>query len=407
MTQAASRPARSAAPPSPAHNAPVRLGPTAAESDRVADDDRLAALAALAAGTAGSATAALHLAVEVGADLPRPGAGATARRWSVLATLGAADLTAARVAEAHLDALAILAEAGLEAGLRAGGGRDGDAGNGGTADLLGAGPDSSWGVFAAEGPGVRVDARHLDDGVLDSTEAAGAQAWVLDGTKPWCSLAGRLSHALITAHTPDGRRLFAVRLQDPSVRVHPDVWVSRGLVDVPSGPVDLVDAPAVPVGAAGWYLERPGFAWGGMGVAACWYGGAVGVARALRRAVAQPGSRGSDQVGQMHLGAVDAALFGARCALQAAAAAIDAGRADGPAGAALALRVRAVVANAAQTALDRAARGLGPAPLALDEEHARRVADLQIYLRQHHAERDDAALGRLVAEGADGAGVTG
>jgi hypothetical protein len=36
---------------------------------------------------------------------------------------------------------------------------------------------------------------------------------------------------------------------------------------------------------------------------------------------------------------------------------------------------------------------LGPAPLAFDEDHARRVADLELYLRQHHAERDLARLG--------------
>ncbi|WP_244255972.1 hypothetical protein [Rathayibacter sp. VKM Ac-2760] len=44
----------------------------------------------------------------------------------------------------------------------------------------------------------------------------------------------------------------------------------------------------------------------------------------------------------------------------------------------------------------RAGRALGPAPLALDAEHAKRVADLALYVRQHHAERDDAALGRAV-----------
>jgi hypothetical protein len=40
---------------------------------------------------------------------------------------------------------------------------------------------------------------------------------------------------------------------------------------------------------------------------------------------------------------------------------------------------------------------LGPGPLAHDETHAARVADLTLYVRQHHAERDLAALGRLVA----------
>ena len=58
-------------------------------------------------------------------------------------------------------------------------------------------------------------------------------------------------------------------------------WVARGLAAVDSGPVDFADVPATAVGAPGWYLERPGFAWGGIGVAAVWFGGAVGIARRL------------------------------------------------------------------------------------------------------------------------------
>ena len=44
----------------------------------------------------------------------------------------------------------------------------------------------------------------------------------------------------------------------------------------------------------------------------------------------------------------------------------------------------------------RVGNALGPGPLALDREHAQRVADLQVFVRQHHAERDLAALGELV-----------
>lgn len=46
--------------------------------------------------------------------------------------------------------------------------------------------------------------------------------------------------------------------------------------------------------------------------------------------------------------------------------------------------------------MDRTGRALGAGPLSHDEEHGRRVADLTVYLRQHHAERDLAALGGLV-----------
>jgi hypothetical protein len=55
--------------------------------------------------------------------------------------------------------------------------------------------------------------------------------------------------------------------------------------------------------------------------------------------------------------------------------------------------VRAVVAGATEEIITLADRALGPAPLTTDAAHAGRVADLRIYLRQHHAERDLARLG--------------
>jgi alkylation response protein AidB-like acyl-CoA dehydrogenase len=309
---------------------------------------------------------ALELAAELTEVVPVPGGGRTAERWTLLATLAAADLTIARVVEAHLDAVAILAEA-RQAGVSP------------------AGPArlerATWGVFAAEGPGARLVA-HQEGG-----------SWVLDGTKPWCSLAGRLSHALVTAHVDDGRRLFAVALDDSGVRVEPRAWHARGLVDVPSGPVRFDSVRAWPVGETGWYLRRPGFAHGGVGVAACWFGGAVAVARSMAEAASR---RPPDQLATWHLGMVDLALQGCRTAFADAAPRVDRGEADGAVGEVLALRVRSAVAEAAEQVLTHAGHALGPAPLALDETHARRVADLTLYLRQHHAERDVARLGELL-----------
>lgn len=326
-----------------------------------------------AAAVAGRSDRALPLAASVGSWLPQPAAGQTLMRWRALTALAIGDLTAARVIEAHTDALSILAEAAAEPAV---------------ADValaeVDAGPGSTWGVFAAEGPGVRVEAKWDGD------------RWLLTGIKPWCSLADRLSHALITAHTGDGsRRLFAINLRVPTVRSGDDGWIARGLSDVPSGPIELTNCAAVPVGPDGWYLRRPGFAWGGIGVAACWFGGAIGLGRTLRAAAL---AKAPDQIGAMHLGAVDVALFGADTILTAAAAAVDEGRASGQDGVLLALRVRTAVAGACEETLARTGHSLGPAPLARDERHARRVADLELYLRQHHAERDQAALGRVVLD---------
>lgn len=315
-------------------------------------------LAERARAAAGDVTAALALAARIGDELPTPGAGRTLQLWSALATVAAVDLTVARVLEPHLDALAILSQAGVS-------------------------PEpGTWGVFAAEGPGEPLRA------------TGGDPTYELNGRKHWCSLAARLDRALISARVGDERQLFAVDLHAPGVSQEKGTWVARGLADVDSGPVDLEGVPATPVGDPGWYLARPGFAWGGLGVAAIWYGGAVGVARRL---LAGAATREPDQIASMHLGAVDGALHAARCGLAEAASAIDAGRIDGTDGAMAALRVRQVVALAAEDVLGRAAHGLGPGPLATDEDHARRVVDLELYLRQWHAERDQAALGREIA----------
>jgi len=323
----------------------------------------------LAEGAAGSLAVAIEVARGSGGPVPLPGGGHTARRWEFLARLGAADLSVARVVEAHLDALAILAEAGA------------DHAGSGAVDVSG-GADT-WGVFAAEGKGVSAHAARTADG------------WRLSGVKPWCSAASALDRALVTARTPSGSGLFAIDLHAEGVVVQRDTWFARGLVDVGSGPVELHDVPAVPVGEPGWYVQRDGMAWGGMGVAACWFGGAVGVARQLWQAADE---RAPDDIALMHLGAVDATLDLTRTRLAVAAAQVDAGAASGLAGRIVAQRVRGAVARCVDEVLLRAGHGLGPGPLALDDDHARRVADLQLYVRQHHAERDDVATGRLLLE---------
>ena len=247
-------------------------------------------------------------------------------------------------------------------------------------------------MYAAEGGTARLRAQ--PDPSLDPQAP---NAWQLDGTKPWCSLADVVDHALVTAWIDEDQRgLFAVSLRQPGVtaQAQPGTWVSHGLRSVRSTPTSYRSADATLVGAPGWYLQRDGFAWGGIGVAAIWFGGAVGIERRLRR---QATEREPDQIGWAHLGTVDATLHAARSVLLESADEIDRGRANGPAGALLALRVRQVVADAVETTIRVADHALGPGPLAFEDEHATRVADLRVYVRQHHAERDTAALGRAAA----------
>ena len=358
----------------------VVIDPFAAETN----EGQLDSLHERAVTAAGDRSAEFEIARELGRASPGR---RTRAAFDVLATLAAADVTVARVVEPHLDALGILAECPERVDL----------------DAIGANDSSTWGVFAAEASGLRLDAREAPGG-----------GWVLTGTKPWCSLADELSHALVTAHTPAGRRLFAVALQQPGVVAHPERWAARGLPRVPSGPVDFTEVPAVAVGAAGWYLDRPGFERGGVGVAACWYGGAVGLARRARVAVRL---RPDDDIAALHLGRVGAALLAARSVLADAARALDEwgddaaddGRdedpATGPVGdhdpgrdaALLAQLIRSVVRRECELVLRECAHLLGPAPYATEPEVAARAADLELYLRQDHAERDEARAGRMLA----------
>lgn len=320
--------------------------------------------------TSGRTEGSLALARTLGRELPGPGKGRTAELWSVLTATARTDLAVVRIIEPHLDALAILDQAGM-------------------ADRV---PDgSTWGVWAAEGPGEPLRATECDEG------------WRLTGTKHWCSLAADLSHAVVTAHVDGGRRAFAVALGPGVIPGSDEAWVPAGLHDVPTVAVSFEDVPAEPVGGVDWYLTRPGFAWGGMGVAAAWLGGALGVADLLWHqslARSAPGSpRPLDQVGEAHLGRVAATLHAARLTLADAADRIDAGEAEGAAGAQLALLVRRTVARAAESVLDEVGRATGPGPLTGDAEHVRRVAALTVYIRQEHGERDAAALGRSLLEG--------
>ena len=348
---------------------PVRLATGSASADGpLTDRLDLVELAAGAGALVGKPVAdALAWAVGVGRQAPLPGSGATLERWELLATVAAVDLTLARVLEPHLDALAVLAEAPDQGAP--------------------APADATYGVWAAEAPHARLEAVR-DDG------APGG--WTLSGRKPWCSLAGDVSHGLVTAWVGEqDRAMFAVATRQPGVVVEEGTWSAYALAGVTTSTLALDGVPAAPVGPVGWYLDRPGFAWGGAGVAAVWYGGAVALARRLHD---QCRTRTPDQVALVHLGAVDAALTAARSVLVLAAAEVDAGRATGADGALLAARVRQVVADAAEEVSHRLGHALGPGPLAHEAGHARRVADLALYLRQHHAERDQAALGAALLD---------
>ena len=161
-------------------------------------------------------------------------------------------------------------------------------------------------------------------------------------------------------------------------------------VDTRTVDFDLgVDADDI-VGTDDWYLQRPGFWHGAVGVAASWAGCADGIVRRLAT------HWKDDAHASAHLGAIDAQLWSMRTVIDAAGHEID----DEPVGTAAsrqrrALRVRHLVDAAVGEIIGRTMRALGPAPLAHMPDVHRHIAEADIYRRQSHAERDLEVLGAL------------
>lgn len=326
----------------------------------------LSAVLPMRAGDAAARGALLRALVRDGlAELPQPGGGATLERWRALAAVAAHDLSLVKLYEGHADALAILAEAGEPAPAR----------------------DRTWGMWAAEAPGASVAFGPVGEG------------WSLSGTKAWCSGARHLDAALLTVWRSDGAGPFLARvdLRQAGVSFNDANWQATGMRASDSVDVNFDRVPAQLVGSDRFYLDRPGFWQGGIGIAACWHGGACAVAEALRQRTIDAGD-GAGWHRLMALGAVDRVLSANAALLREAAAWVDAHpRANAQA---WALRTRAAADSACEVVLRHATRALGATPLCRDAGFAQLAADLPVFVRQCHGDRDLAALGeRVVAQG--------
>jgi hypothetical protein len=156
--------------------------------------------------------------------------------------------------------------------------------------------------------------------------------------------------------------------------------------------VEFRDVSAQAIGEPGQYLSRTGFWAGAIGVAACWHGGTAAVAESLRPVAESK----LDAHMLVHIGAVYAALLQNKSVLREAARTIDLDPAADVA--VLARAVRYSIERNAVAVMDRVGRALGPRPLAYDQRHVTAVHDLEVYIRQDHAERDLESLGRGVVD---------
>ena len=284
-------------------------------------------------------------------DLPLPGEGRSAERFLSLYEFGLADLSTARLAEAHTDAVAILAESGHSKSHR-----------------------SLYGVWASDGVGSEL---HL-------TETAGG--FTLDGSKRYCSGAPIVDRALVTAHTIGGVALIDTSLHADGIRVTHGAWASPAFADTGTATVEFHGTPVCRdaiIGPVNWYLARRGFWLGAVGPASCWAGGAAGLVRAARKL------RRKSSHSRAQLGALEANDWAARAFLQEAGRQIDSSVDESVDDARLrSIKVRHLIERLCTDTLDRFGRATGPQLLAFDAAVAQRHAELSLYIRQCHAEQD-------------------
>lgn len=368
-------------------------------------------------------------------DLPRPGHGSTVARWRMLGLVASDDLALAKLYESHTDARAILAEleplgsmrgpkpaaapvltevvapadlpsqsgqSGLSDGAlgaaAASSGVSGTGGGGGGGGVGSSGASVSvspaYAVWAAEAPDARVDASRAADGRV-----------VLQGRKAWCSGASDVQRALLTVWMSDGSGpwLADVDLRQRGVHRDDSAWAAVGMAGTGTASVSFDQVPARLLGREGAYLHRPGFWQGGAGVAACWHGALEALAEALRLATSI--RQGEAWHLQLAMGQVDALLSANAALLREAAAWID--RHPGADARAWTLRVRTATDETAQQVIRAVTQALGPGPFCRHAHLARLMADLPVFLRQSHGDRDLAALGALSvqAEDIDAAGA--
>jgi len=278
---------------------------------------------------------------------------------SGLLALGRTDVPLSRLAEGHLDALRILDQAERQ-------------------------PQSGalYGVWASRSQRTGVAVTRTDGALL------------LDGTIRFASGAGVLDRALVPVWLDADSHLL-LDLTVLELPVDTSHWATAAMEVSQSHTVAIsqmrVD-PMAQVGPVNFYLSRPAFFPGGVGVAACWAGGAARLADLLLARITDPALPVL-----LRLGRVRAQLAAAGAAVTTAAQRLTTVLADPNEDLtlirAVSTEARAVVADAVHTVLEEAQRVAGPAGLAYDEDLTRAVHDLSLYVLQQNADTDNGFLG--------------
>jgi hypothetical protein len=273
----------------------------------------------------------------------------------LLLAVGRTDVPLARLSEGHVDAVRILEQAGSEPV-----------------------PGQVYGVWAS---------RSRSTGLRGQ---ASGDDWILDGTLMFASGAGVVDRALVPVWLDDED----TQLLDVAVDGWPfeeSAWRTRAMELSRSHQVRLARRPvrAAVVGPENFYLDRPGFFPGGVGVAAVWAGGAARVTDLVERGLAAaPPPAQVARLGEMRTDVVAAASVARGTARCLSTTPTDELRTTCTlARASVAAGVRRVLAHARVVA--------GAAGLALDEDLTRAIDDLSLFTAQQSVDGDAGWLGGL------------
>ena len=293
--------------------------------------------------------------------LPLPGKGNTRERHRRLFEIGREDLSLAKLAEAHWDAVAILAENRQKPA-----------------------PNALYAVWASEIPSQALRLNRE------------ARTLRIVGRKMFCSGLGIVDRALVTVGSPNPC-LVEIDLKNnaSAIKIDTSDWKTEAFRATSTGAVTFhgIEISGTIIGGPSWYLDRPGFWHGAIGPAACWAGGAAGLLDAAFE------SKRDDVHTVAHLAAIHANVWATEAYLAAAGREIDESYSDCKAAMERALRVRHLIEQACTDTLRRFARAYGPHPLTMVDQTSRRYHELDVYLRQSHAERDLESLGRALLAG--------
>lgn len=277
-----------------------------------------------------------------------------------LLALGRADIALGRLAEGHIDAVRIAGQA--ERTVQ---------------------PDALYGVWASRSGATGVRAEPHGDHL------------VLNGTVKFASGAGVIDRALLPVWVEDDQHLL-VDLHVRELPVDRSAWQTGAMMVSQSHTVEVdhVEVPAGRViGGPNFYLDRPGFFPGGVGVAAVWAGGLTRVLDCLLTWAGDRRSPASD----LRFGRLSTQRSLAVAAVRQGARTLDAAWPTGQPSAGqwqlLSTQVRAGVASAVNTGLAEARVLAGPAGLAYDAGVTHALDDLGLYVLQQNADGDAAYLG--------------